>query len=271
MKKIISTLCLAISASTASAYEWPVDALPLTISLGDNVSAEWTVPLDRAAADWSVSPVLDVRVRKGSVRDNSNCKARNGRVEICNDFYGENNWLGLATLTVSGNLIESAVVRLNETYFTQAPYSDYAWRNMVMCHEVGHVFGVPHLDESWDNPPTGSCMDYSTDPSINQSPNNADYALLEELYADASSGGTTDPGTTDGGTTDGETTDGGTTSGGNDKPCRGKKCTSAFTIEDEDLDPGYWGKRKSGHGRHEIYERRLENNRKVITIVTRAR
>ena len=144
MKNLLSGLCLALSSASVCAYEWPVDTLPLSISLGDNVSAEWTVPLDRAAADWSVSPVLDVRVRKGSVRDNSNCKARRGKVEICNEFYGENNWLGLATLTVSGNLIESAIVRLNETYFAQAPYSDYAWRNMVMCHEVGQI-GRAHV------------------------------------------------------------------------------------------------------------------------------
>ena len=97
-------------------------------------------------------------------------------------------------------------------------------------------------------------MDYSTDPSINQSPNNEDYVVLESIYTS-----TTSP-TTDSG---GEETA--------SKPCRGKKCKVAFMIEDETLDKHNWGKRKGGHGRHEIYERRLENNRKLITIVTRVK
>ncbi len=257
IKKTTLTALLLLVCGQASAFKWATDSSSLQINLGDNVSPEWYLSLDRAAADWSVSPVLDVSIRKGSVRDNTNCKARKGKVEICNAAYGSNNWLGLATLTISGEIIESAVVRLNETYFSQSPYDDIAWRNMVMCHEVGHVFGVPHLDESWDNPPTGSCMDYSIDPYLNQSPNNEDFVIVEALYQQTGSTDNTDALETE------------SAAGSNEKPCRGKKCSSAFLTEDETLDPGFWGKRLGGHGRHEVFERRLGDNRKVITLVTR--
>lgn len=51
-----------------------------------------------------------------------------------------------------------------------------------MCQEVGHTLGLGHQDENFSNPPLGSCMDYTGDPTPNQRPNMADYYTLLDLY-----------------------------------------------------------------------------------------
>ena len=52
-----------------------------------------------------------------------------------------------------------------------------------MCQEVGHTLGLDHQDEDFNNPPLGSCMDYTSDPTPNQHPNQHDYEQLEIIYA----------------------------------------------------------------------------------------
>jgi hypothetical protein len=52
-----------------------------------------------------------------------------------------------------------------------------------MCQEVGHTLGLDHQDVDFSNPPLGSCMDYTTDPTPNQHPNQHDYDMLAEIYA----------------------------------------------------------------------------------------
>jgi len=163
---------------------------------------------------------------------------------------------------VSGQIIEAAVVRINDTYFSQETYSTEEWRNMVMCHELGHVWGVPHVDESFSNEPAGTCMDYSLDPVPNQSPNNDDFIKLESLYteANASTGTSPDTGTDTGTDTEVDPVT---------KPCKGKKCRSAFEAPLDMNAPNYWGKLKSKKGTHEVYEMDMGNGRKSITFVTR--
>ena len=74
-------------------------------------------------------------------------------------------------------------VKLNDTYFNTATYNTPAWRNLVMCQEVGHTLGLDHQDETFTNQNLGTCMDYTNSPSSNQHPNAHDYAQLETIYA----------------------------------------------------------------------------------------
>jgi len=115
-----------------------------------------------------------------------------GRVEVCNNTYGNNGWLGVAQIWASGSHITQGTVRLNDTYFNTATYNTPAWRNLVTCQEVGHTFGLDHQDENFNNPNLGTCMDYTNDPSTNQHPNAHDYEELDIIYnshLDGSSGG----------------------------------------------------------------------------------
>ena len=67
-----------------------------------------------------------------------------------------------------------AVAKMNDTYHDAAPYNRDGWRDMVMCQEVGHTFGLGHQDENFSNGNLGTCMDYTSDPDgppANRAPN----------------------------------------------------------------------------------------------------
>lgn len=163
-------------------FHWARTANAFTLQLGDNVSAAWDGYLGTAAADWSKSSVLDTKVVLGASNP-KRCTATMGRVEVCNSTYGRNGWLGLASVWASGPHITQATVKLNDTYFNTAGYTSPAWRQSVMCQEVGHTLGLGHDDENFDTDETHTCMDYANNPAGNEHPNDHDYVHLEEIYA----------------------------------------------------------------------------------------
>lgn len=164
-------------------YHWARTANPFTLKLGDNVSSQWDTALSGASADWSRSTVLDTTIVAGSANPKT-CKPVAGRVEVCNSTYGNNGWLGIAGIYITGGVhITQGYVKLNDTYFNTPTYNTSAWRNLVTCQEIGHTFGLDHQDENFDNPNLGTCMDYTSDPSTNQHPNQHDYDQLEAIYA----------------------------------------------------------------------------------------
>ncbi len=171
---------VALANHSWGEYHWARTASPFTLQLGDNVSTAWDSYLRTTSSDWSASTVLDTVIV--STKSNLNCRATNGRVEVCNKKYGNNGWLGIAQIWVSGSHITQGTVKVNDTYFSTGKYNTTAWRNLVMCQEVGHTFGLNHNDEIFTNTPSGTCMDYSNDPSLNEHPNLHDYEQLETIY-----------------------------------------------------------------------------------------
>ncbi|TSD07403.1 MAG: hypothetical protein Greene07144_921 [Parcubacteria group bacterium Greene0714_4] len=177
-------------------YHWARAANPFTLKLGDNVGTIWDGHLAFASTDWSASSTLDTTVVAGQAR--ANCRATKGRVEVCNKTYGFNGWLGVASIWInSTNHITQGTVKLNDTYFNTATYNTPAWRQFVMCQEVGHTFGLDHQNEIFGNTNLGSCMDYTNDPSgvlysqlSNEHPNVHDYGQLDLMYAHLDSGTT---------------------------------------------------------------------------------
>jgi len=164
-------------------YHWARTANPFTLQLGDNVGSQWDSALRGASTDWSKSTVLDTTVVAGSTNPR-NCKAVTGRVEVCNSTYGNNGWLGIAGISITGGThITKGYVKLNDTYFNTPQYNTAAWRNLVTCQEVGHTFGLDHQDENFNNANLGTCMDYTNDPSTNQHPNQHDYDELVIIYS----------------------------------------------------------------------------------------
>ncbi len=239
----VATSALLFTA-TASAthswagYHWARTTNPFMVKLGDNLSSSWDPYLATTSSDWSASSVLDTTIVVGQGR--KNCRATSGRVEICNAKYGNNGWLGIAQVWVSGSHITQGVVKLNDTYFSQPSYNSPAWKNLVMCQEVGHAFGLDHQDENFSNANLGTCMDYSNDPTPNQHPNAHDFEQLELIYAHLDS--TTTLAST-------------TVSGG---------------AQDIDLSgPPAWGRaiEHDSKGRPSKFERDLGGGRKVHTFV----
>jgi hypothetical protein len=170
-------------------YHWARTGNPFTLKLGDNLSSNWDPYLAITSRDWSLSSVLHTTVVAGGTNP-KNCRATNGRVEVCNSKYGNNGWLGLAQIWINGSHITQGVTKINDTYFNTTKYNTPAWKNLVMCQEVGHTLGLDHQDEIFNNPNLGTCMDYTDDPSgllksqlSNEHPNAHDYEELETIYA----------------------------------------------------------------------------------------
>lgn len=247
----------ALSGHTWGNYHWPINGLPVSLHLGDNLTGSWKPYLAQAEVDWDASEVLALDIVPGAPANLRRCAPTSGRIEICNSSYGNNGWLGIASISVSGDHITSGSVRLNDFYFDLPSYNTDAWRQMVTCQEVGHVFGLDHQDENFGNANLGTCMDYTNDPSSNQHPNKHDYDELAAIYSSH------DDGTSSGGG-----------SGGGGSGCRGgpKKCAGGASVSDPlaglDLDtPSQWGRLISPHGPQETYELDLGQGRKIITHV----
>ena len=185
-----AAVLMTIGAAPASAthswggYHWARTANPFTVKLGDNVSSAWDTYLRGASTDWSSSaygnPVRTTVVAGTST--GRKCRAKSGRIEVCNAAYGNNGWLGLASVWVSGGHITQSTVKLNDTYYNTAKYNTPTWRAAVTCQEVGHGFGLGHQDESGADFHT--CMDYASNPDAdNMHPNAHDYQMLASIYA----------------------------------------------------------------------------------------
>ena len=221
-------------------YHWARASNPFTLKLGDNVDSKWDSHLRTTSTDWTKSSVVDTPVAAGGTKPRS-CRGTRGRVEVCNAPYGNTDWLGIASISItSGSHITQGIVKLNDTYFNTAKYNTPAWRNVVSCQEVGHTLGLDHQDEKFDNADLGTCMDYSNNPVPNQHPNAHDYTMLEQIYAHLDSVTTV-----------------GTSSG---KP-KGRKLGN---------DASSWGRQVSGSrsAGHSTYVRNLGDGQQVVTFVT---
>lgn len=226
--------------SSGNPYHWARTANPFTLKMGDNLTSAWDSYLATAAADWSLSSVLDVTV-VASGKNPKTCRPTAGRGEACNGKYGPNGWLGIAQIWVSGTHITQGVVKVNDTYFSKASYNTPAWKNLVMCQEVGHLFGLDHQDENMTNANLDTCMDYTSNPSTNQHPNQHDYDMLETIYAHLDTTTTLSQASAN-------------------KP-------QANAVDSDD--PKEWGReiRRSLDGRASLYERDLGGGQKVFTHV----
>ncbi len=192
IKVALGALALVALAGTASAihswgpYHWARTANPFTLKVVDSVTSTWDSYLDTSNTDWTVSSVLDLTKEAGLTGNSERrrCYPVAGKIRACNYTYGNNGWLGVAQIWITtGSHIAQGAVKLNDTYFGTTKYNTPAWRNLVMCQEIGHTFGLDHQDENFGNTPLGTCMDYSSDPVPNQHPNAHDYEQLELIYA----------------------------------------------------------------------------------------
>lgn len=117
------------------------------------------------------------------------------QITSCDGSYGNTGWLGLASIsfyTATGHIAQGTS-KVNNTYFNQAAYNTIPWQQLVICQEIGHNFGLGHVNEVNNNANTGSCMDYTNDPDggaggaspsdpSNMHPNAHDYALINSKH-----------------------------------------------------------------------------------------
>ena len=234
----------AFASHSWGGYHWArTNNSFFNLKLGDNVSSTWDSYLVTTSIDWTESSVLDTTIVTG-LTTGKRCRPTAGRVEVCDAAYGNNGWLGVAQIWISGSHITQGTVKVNDTYFNSGTYNSPAWRNLVMCQEVGHTFGLDHQDENFSNANLLTCMDYTNDPSTNQHPNQHDYDELVTIYTH----------------TDSTTSIGQTSLSGKMPPA----------MRDIDLSgPGQWGKlvHSSHGGWKELYELDFGGGYKVFTHV----
>ena len=198
---VVGMICAASGTASANHawanYHWARTANPFTLKCGDNVTSNWDSYLVNACAAWSrtsgscvnSSNPVRVNVVAGSVGNVKRCAARSGTIQACNSSYGNNGWLGIASIWASGDHITQATVKLNDYYFNTPTYNTPDWRCLVTAQEVGHCFGLAHQDENFNNADltdacgNQTCMDYSSTPAGQCNPNGHDYDELVTIYS----------------------------------------------------------------------------------------
>jgi hypothetical protein len=236
-------------------YHWARTGNPLKLKIGNNLNGAWSTDnyLATAVQDWNNFPLELTLVAGGSSR---NCRPTAGRIEVCNAKYGNNGWLGIAQIWITESVhITQAVTKVNDTYFNTATYNTPAWRQFVVCQEIGHDFGLDHQDVTFDNVNLGSCMDYTNDPDggaggadqndpSNEHPDAHDFEQLRAIYYHL---------------------DNTTTAGAAKLP---SAMPPAMGLIDFDS-PGQWGRlvSRSRNGRSETYELDFGRGNKVVTHV----
>ena len=159
-------------------YHWARQSSTFTLKMGNNVNASWFPYMDVARIDWNKSSVLDLVIVPGTVSP-KRCQLTSGMIQVCNERYGRTGWLGVAGISASNGHITGAYVKLNDSYVMTN-----AEKQLVMCQEIGHAFGLAHQDENFSNPPLGSCMDYTSTATAGQNmhPNQHDYDMIQQIY-----------------------------------------------------------------------------------------
>ncbi len=147
-------------------------------------------------------------------------------------------------------------MKVNDSYFNAGTYNTPAWRHMVMCQEIGHVFGLGHQDEDFYNQNLGTCMDYTSNPAgppSNLEPDKHDYDQLVDIYHNGDSFNSWAPAPVDDGSGGGKGNGGG----------KGKNGEAPGLVISE------WGKAIStdGKGRPDLFQLDLGNGNKVFTHV----
>ncbi len=183
---------VAIFASVVSAshswggYHWARTSNPFTLRIANNTTNGWPTYFNTAVSDWNVSTVMNLAPYIST--SSRKCAMVAGTVQVCNNTYGNNGWLGLASINITGGThITQGSAKMNDTYFNSSTYNNPNEKLHVMCQEVGHTFGLDH--QSTDGSSQNTCMDYFSNTGANAGstlsthPNQHDYDELAIIYA----------------------------------------------------------------------------------------
>lgn len=247
-----STAQVAQASHAWGNYHWARTTPQFTLQLGNNLTtANWQGHLSTTSNDWNNggnSPVQTAIVAgKTTAR---RCAMVAGTTQVCNETYGANGWLGLASINISGSHITQGTAKLNDTYFNTSTYNNPNERLHVMCQEVAHTFGLGHTSE--DGSSQNTCMDYFSNTganagsTISTKPNQHDFDMLNQIYAHLDSTNTYAA------------------------LGSGSMATKRSEVDIDHDNPSTWGelKSQSENGRSSTYERNNKDGSITVTHVT---
>ena len=262
--RLLAVLFLGLASTTISTaalathswggYHWARTTPQFTLKLGDNLtSADWKSHLSQSSGNWNAgnSAVLTAIVAGSS---NKRCSMVSGTTQVCNGTYGNNGWLGLASINLTGGThITQGSAKMNDTYFNTATYNNPNEREHVMCQEIAHTFGLDH--QSTDGSSQNSCMDYFSNTGANATstlstkPNQHDFDELNIIYAHL----------------DSSTTIAAIAAAAVQAALNGHGNSAADVTDD----PNSWGQlvSQSANGRSSTYERHNADGSKTVTHV----
>ena len=244
---------LLVNVASAShswgGYHWARQTQQFTLKMGNNLSGNWPTHLLNASSDWNspwlfgaASTPLLTSVVAG--QSNKRCSAVTGTAQVCNGAYGNNGWLGLASIYITGGVhITKGTAKMNDTYFNKSFYNNPNEKQHVMCQEIAHTFGLDHQSE--DGSSQNSCMDYFSNTGANATsdlstrPNSHDFAQLNIIYSHV------------------------------DTTTTVSATAASSPAEDVGDDPNSWGMlvSQSRNGRSSTYEAFTRGGSKVVTHV----
>ena len=162
-------------------YHWIRTTTQISPPVVSIVNSNWSSYVATAVADWNQSTVIQSPYSTASGNGRT-CKPQAGKILVCNAAYGNNGWLGIASIWLSNGHISQGTTKLNDTYYASAQYNTPAWRAAVTCQEIGHDYGLGHQDEDFSTDATNSCMEYTSVPAGNEHPDQHDYNQLLTIY-----------------------------------------------------------------------------------------
>ena len=254
---LVPLIFIAVPATSSAAhswggYHWARTTSPFTLKLGDNLtSADWKGHLGQTSSDWNSPSILGITTSTPILtalvagQSNKRCSMVAGTTQVCNRRYGNNGWLGMASIYITGGThITQGSAKMNDTYFDTAKYNNPNERLHVMCQEIAHTFGLDH--QSTDGSSQDTCMDYFSNTGANATntqstrPNAHDFEELNIIYQHLDNTTTV-----------------------------AAMAASAASVSDETDDDNSWGHliRQSPNGRSSIYERFNGDGSKILTHV----
>jgi hypothetical protein len=171
----------AMAVHSWSDYHWSTTDSIVGIPIVDNTTGDWPSRVAAANGDWNASYNIESPLQFGT-NNPRRCAMALDTIQVCNASYGSTGWLGIASISISGGHIVAGSTKLNDTYFSMQQYSAEEWKQLVVCQEIGHDYGLGHQNEDFKTDATSSCMEYTSNPKGNTTPNAHDREQLGVIY-----------------------------------------------------------------------------------------
>lgn len=156
---------------------WPQNGNGLSITVINSLDSHWQDIFNEYIDLWDNGSPDSLTLT--TIRRSYACAFIDHHINVCNSNVGDTDFLGVETTLYQRGTMLASVALLNEYYLMNA---STFMRKYVMCHELGHAWGLPHSDTRFYNIDLGECMDYTANYHNNLAPGQANFEKLYFMY-----------------------------------------------------------------------------------------